>query len=128
MTHRILLHEAIIDAPADVLDAERDFWTAAVGARPRPFPGHDEFIQLTDGASLSRLGLQRLDSGGARVHLDIETDDVDAEVARLERLGAQVEARHESWVVLRDPAGLLFCVVPARVDSPLFREHARDVD
>ncbi|HEX4091236.1 MAG TPA: VOC family protein, partial [Trebonia sp.] len=35
------------------------------------------------------LLMQRLESGSPRVHLDIHTDDVDAEVARLERLGAQ---------------------------------------
>jgi hypothetical protein len=33
--------------------------------------------------------MQRLDSGAPRVHLDIHTDDLDAEVARLERLGAE---------------------------------------
>jgi hypothetical protein len=46
------------------------------------------------------------------VHLDIHTDDLDAEVDRLERLGAQRVQRGHSWWVMRDPAGLLFCVVP----------------
>jgi Glyoxalase-like domain len=49
----------------------------------------------------------------ARFHVDLETDDVPAEVARLVRLGAEEVSRGRTWVVLRDPAGLLLCVVPA---------------
>ena len=51
-----------------------------------------------------------------RMHFDIETPNVDAEVARLEALGArrlEPEARHEhgtTWVVLADPEGNEFCV------------------
>jgi glyoxalase superfamily protein len=57
--------------------------------------------------------VQRLGSGQARVHLDIRTDDVDAEVTRLEKLGArQVQWMNYRWV-LQDRAGLPFCVVPA---------------
>ena len=128
MTHRIMLTEAVVDVPAGALDATRDFWAAAVQAETRPFPGHEEFTQLVNGATPMRLGVQRLDAGSARVHLDIESDDVDAEVARLTALGAQVVARPHSWVILRDPAGLEFCVVPADPDSPRFREHSREVD
>lgn len=46
------------------------------------------------------------------MHLDIHTDNLDAEVERLERLGAQRVQRAHSWWVMRDPAGLLFCVIP----------------
>jgi hypothetical protein len=126
--HRIMLTEAIVDLPADQLDAERDFWTAAVDAKAEAFPGHDEFVQLVGGAVPMRFGLQRLGSGPARVHLDISSDDVEAEVSRLERLGASVVDRLDSWVILRDPAGLVFCVVPADPDAPAFREHAREVE
>ena len=126
--HRIMLIEAVVDVPAEVLDAERAFWTAAVGAEARPFPGHEEFVQLVGGAVPMRLGLQRLGSGPARVHLDIASDDVEAEVGRLERLGASVVDRLDSWVILRDPAGLVFCVVPADADAAAFREHAREVE
>jgi len=52
--------------------------------------------------------------GKNRVHLDLLADDRDAEVARLEGLGATVVARHhesdESWTVMRDPYGNEFCV------------------
>ncbi|WP_392425725.1 VOC family protein [Barrientosiimonas humi] len=49
-----------------------------------------------------------------RVHLDIETDDVEAEVARVTALGATVHERREGYVILADPGGLLFCVVPVQ--------------
>jgi hypothetical protein len=46
------------------------------------------------------------------VHLDVHTSDLAAEVERLERLGARRVQQAHSWWVMRDPAGLLFCVVP----------------
>lgn len=48
----------------------------------------------------------------ARVRLDIHTDDLDAEVARFSRLDARRVQRVHSWQVMRDPAGLIFCVIP----------------
>ena len=50
------------------------------------------------------------------MHLDIESDDVEAEVRRLEDLGATRVEKIDTWWVMRDPAGLLFCVV--RVQQP----------
>lgn len=47
----------------------------------------------------------------SRVHIDIEADDIPAEVARLEKLGATIEKRFENWVVMRAPTGQRFCVV-----------------
>lgn len=55
--------------------------------------------------------LRTVSDGPGRVHLDIHTDDLDAEVARLVALGATERHRHDHWVVLTDPAGLEFCVV-----------------
>jgi hypothetical protein len=67
--------------------------------------------------------VQRVDAP-ARIHLDIETDDIDAEVERLEALGAERVEKIESWWVMRDPAGVLFCVV--RVQDPdAFASDAR---
>ena len=58
--------------------------------------------------------MQRLGEGPARVHVDIHTDDLEAEVNRLERLGALRVERVHRWQVMRDPAGLVFCVVQDR--------------
>ncbi|GIG68753.1 VOC family protein [Phytomonospora endophytica] len=60
------------------------------------------------------LLVQKLDSGQPRVHLDVHTDDVDAEVARLEALGATRVRRVAHLWIVRDPAGLPFCVTTAR--------------
>ena len=48
----------------------------------------------------------------SRVHLDIETDDIEAEVARLEKLGAKRLEAIRDWVVMEAPTGQRFCVVP----------------
>jgi hypothetical protein len=53
----------------------------------------------------------------SRVHIDIETDDIPAEVARLEKLGATVDNRLERWVVMRAPSGQRFCVVRVQRDG-----------
>jgi len=57
-------------------------------------------------------------------NLDIETDDVEAEVARLTELGAVEQSRHRGWVVMADPVGVLFCVTPP--DTLEFAEKARE--
>jgi hypothetical protein len=55
----------------------------------------------------------------SRVHIDIETDDLDAEVARLEKLGATRVAFIKRWWVMEAPTGQRFCVVrPQRPDFP----------
>jgi hypothetical protein len=123
--HRVLLREVVIDAPSDTFAATRDFWAAALGAEPRRVPGFPEFTGLVAPACRSWVGLQDVGTAPARYHLDIETDDVPAEVARLVALGAEQVAEGRTWVVLRDPSGLLLDVVPA--ESPWFDEHAREV-
>jgi hypothetical protein len=61
-------------------------------------------------------------SHASRVHLDIETDDIDAEVRRLEKLGAKrVQAVHDWWV-MEAPTGQRFCVV--RATSKSFADRA----
>lgn len=59
--------------------------------------------------------LQRLgpgESGPVRVHLDIGTDDVAAEIDRVRALGAELRDATHPWAVFTDPAGLPFCVTP----------------
>jgi NAD(P)-dependent dehydrogenase (short-subunit alcohol dehydrogenase family) len=123
--HRILLREVVVDAPEDTFAATRDFWAAALVTEAREVEEFPEFTALPDAASLSWVGLQNIGSGAARFHLDIETDDVDAEVERLTRLGGVKIADGRTWVVMRDPAGLIFDVVPYQ--SPWFAERSREV-
>ncbi|MGS0684953.1 VOC family protein [Nakamurella sp. GG22] len=123
--HRILLREVVVDAPADTFAATRDFWAAALLTEARQVEAHPEFTALPDAASLSWVGLQNIGTGVARFHLDIETDDVAAEVDRLTGLGAVKIADGRTWVVMQDPSGLVFDVVPYQ--SPFFTERARQV-
>jgi hypothetical protein len=126
MAHRIALREVVIDVPTDVLAAETKFWALALDTDARPLKDYAEFVELVDPAARCVVGLQDIGTDTARFHVDIESDDVEAEVARLVRLGATEVSRHLSWVVLRDPAGLLLCVVPP--DTPDFDQRARTVD
>lgn len=61
-----------------------------------------------------------------RVHIDIETDDIPAEVARLEQLGARVAERLERWTVMQAPTGQRFCIV--RAQRPGFPKNANRWD
>ena len=115
MTHHSRLYKVVIDVPADGVDSELAFWRGATGLALPPNPGFPEYFgsHLLHGQEFALL-LQRLGDGAPRVHLDIHTDDLDAEVARLERLGAQRIQMVNFWWVMRDPAGLPFCVLPDR--------------
>lgn len=124
--HRILLREVVIDVPSETFAATRDFWAAALVTDAQQVKLFPEFTALPQPAALSWVGLQDIGPArNARYHLDIETDDVHAEVDRLQRLGAVQVAVGRTWVSMQDPAGLLFDVVPA--ESPSFEQHARPV-
>ena len=112
MTHFSRLFKAVIDVPASDHEREASFWGAALGQPLPRFDRHPEYNGTALHGQDFWLLTQRLGEGTARVHLDIHTDDLDAEVDRLERLGAQRVQRVHTWQVMRDPAGLLFCVLP----------------
>ena len=59
-----------------------------------------------------------------RVHLDIETDDLEAEVERLEALGAQRDGFCKRWWVMRAPTGHRFCVVGQQPAKDGLRRNA----
>ena len=122
--HRSRLTSALFDVPDEVFAAETAFWSGALGRGAEGDGNDDDYACLKGLTSGLAVMVQRIGTGArARVHLDIETDDVEAEVQRLERLGAVRVEAIESWWVMRDPAGLLFCVV--RVQSPEeFAAHA----
>lgn len=116
MTHYSRLSAVVIDAPPADHDRELAFWRAATG-RPLAQLDYPEYHGSAVSGEDLWLLIQRLDDGQGRVHVDIHTDDMAAEVARLEALGAERVRQVHSWWVLRDPAGLLFCVVPEPAGS-----------
>jgi len=111
MAHYSRIDKIVIDLPESVHDRALAFWRDANGGPTGHSQRYPEFhwAQLR-GQDIAML-VQRLDDGPAGVHLDIHTDDLDAEVARLEGLGAERVRQVHDWWVMRDPAGLLFCVL-----------------
>jgi len=113
--HRSRLTTVVIDCAEADYEKGAAFWSAALG---RPLVDRDERFSSVrgrlGGEGAPYLGFQRVPTVERAIHLDIETDDVAAEVARLERLGARVKARIRNHVVMEAPSGHAFCVVPSR--------------
>jgi predicted enzyme related to lactoylglutathione lyase len=120
--HKSKLAGFIIDCQTEELQAAADFWGAALGMPTRPLPAAEgqKYVELLDPQGL-HVEVQSV-THPSRVHLDIETDDIEAEVRRLETLGAKRVARISSWWVMEAPTGQRFCVVTAA--SPHFRDKA----
>ena len=112
MAHYSRLSKVVIDVPPGDHDREVAFWSAAAGQPMTRFDRHPEYHGAALHGQEFWLLVQRLGQDRARVHIDIHTDDLPAEIARLEKLGAERVRQVHSWQVMRDPAGLLFCVIP----------------
>ncbi|AWV06344.1 VOC family protein [Marilutibacter maris] len=113
MAHRSRLAGFIIDCRTDDLDAAADFWSQALGmsiSDREAGDGSAEYQMFGDTPGDLHVEVQKV-THESRVHLDIETDDIDAEAARLEALGAKKIAFHKRWWVMEAPTGQRFCVV-----------------
>ena len=111
--HKSRLAGFIIDCNTDDLDCAAKFWAGVLGAPPKHAadPGSSPYVELNLPASEPYVEVQKVDHP-SRVHIDIEADNIDAEVARLEKLGAVRIAAIRDFVVLQAPTGQRFCVVP----------------
>jgi predicted enzyme related to lactoylglutathione lyase len=114
--HKSQLAGFIIDCKTDDLEAAADFWAAALGFKrdTADTPAHTSYVHFekNDPNGL-HIEVQKV-SHESRVHIDIESDDIEAEVARLEKLGAKRVQKIETWVVMEAPTGQRFCVVRAK--------------
>src|SRR5215211_4560447 len=122
--HRSRLCGLVIDCNVEDVDGAANFWSRALGRSvdpPTPDSGHYRQFQTRPDEPL--ILVQKVDHP-SRVHLDIETDDVDAEVGRLERLGAKRVAKVQTWWVMEAPTGQHFCVI--RVASKDFAQRANE--
>ena len=106
------MRTVVFDFAPEVHAAASEFWRVALAAELRPGTTYPEYHVLEHPAATGSVLTQLLGDGPSRIHLDIESDDAGAEVARLCRAGASVVEVHDDWTVLVDPAGNLFCVVP----------------
>jgi predicted enzyme related to lactoylglutathione lyase len=121
--HHSRLCAVIIDCNTYEIEAAGKFWSAALGRD----------IDLEKSGNLAKYRALETPPGeiivevqsvahGSRAHIDIETDDIEAEVERLETLGARIDQRFPRWVVMKAPTGQRFCVV--RQQSPDFLDKA----
>ena len=117
--HRSRLGGFIIDCQGNDLGGAAAFWSAALGMRIEALPNPEgkRYTQLFGPDGNLHVEVQTVEHP-SRVHLDIETDDIEAEVRRLEALGAKRLQKVQSWLVMEAPTGQRFCVV--RSSSPDF--------
>ncbi len=117
--HRSRLSTFVIDCRGTDVDGAARFWSAALGRRVKPEIDDPGYRQLETSADEPILYVQQVPHE-SRVHLDIESDDLEAEVRRLEALGARRVGFVKRWWVMEAPTGQRFCVVnPQR--GPLAR-------
>jgi predicted enzyme related to lactoylglutathione lyase len=118
--HRSKLVAIGIDCQSTDLTESAKFWGAALGrSAPSSLDAKDpKYLTLGSGREPLVTFCQNVDHPSG-VHLDIETDDIEAEVRRLERLGAKRVKQIKTWWVLEAPTGHRFCVVqPQRGELP----------
>ncbi|MCJ8318006.1 MAG: VOC family protein [Colwellia sp.] len=116
--HKSRLAALVLDSKVDDIEEANRFWAQALGLE---CVRSDEewsanYSQLNSPKGQPDILIQKT-THESRVHLDIETDNIDAEVKRLKNIGAQVVKVFERWVVMQAPTGHKFCVVnPQRKD------------
>jgi hypothetical protein len=115
--HRSRINGILIDCNVEDIGEAARFWAEGLGRPVDPdHPGtRGNYVMLETPPDEISVQIQRVDHE-SRVHIDIEADDIAAEVERLEKLGATVDTRMERWVVMRAPSGQRFCIV--RVQRP----------
>ena len=116
--HRSRINGILIDCNVEDIRTAAQFWAKVLGRPIDPdHPGtRGDYVMLENQPDEISVQIQRVDHE-SRIHLDIETDDIPAEVERLEKLGATVHKRLERWVVMKAPSGQRFCVVRVQRDE-----------
>ncbi|MEU8873589.1 VOC family protein [Streptomyces javensis] len=117
------MYAVLIDAPEAEAARATAFWSAALGVTAEPFAPEPQFTTLHEALPGLVTAVQAVDDA-PRIHLDIETDDVEAETTRLLALGAEQISRWQECRVLRVPGGHLVCVLPVESDPEAFRAQA----
>jgi hypothetical protein len=107
--HKSRLSTIVIDCENADLEAAGRFWSDALG-RAAGTPQGKKYVSLADRPGQPLVDVQVVQHP-SRVHLDIEADDIEAEVTRLVALGARRVEQIQTWWVLEAPTGQRFCVV-----------------
>jgi hypothetical protein len=120
--HRSRLCGLVIDCNVEDVDRAAEFWSRALGHPVEPpTPDSGNYRELRMRPDDPVVLVQKV-THPSRVHLDIESDDVEAEAARLEALGAKRLEKVKTWWVMEAPTGQRFCVI--RVQTKDFAERA----
>jgi predicted enzyme related to lactoylglutathione lyase len=117
--HHSRLSTILIDCKVDDLALAAEFWSRAFGKKIASVDqdGDGRYAELETAPDEPLILLQRVEHE-SRVHLDIETDDIEAEAKRLEALGAtRVALLHERWWVMQAPTAHRFCIVRRQRDA-----------
>lgn len=122
--HKSQLAGFIIDCNTEDLDAAASFWSAALGI---PIRGDDgpKYVRLDTAPDDYHIEVQKVDHP-SRVHLDIESDDIEKEARRLESLGARRLGSVRTWLVMEAPTGQRFCIVRPQREN--FSDRANQWD
>lgn len=127
MPHKSRLGTVIIDCRTDDLDGAARFWSEALGhpIRRSDNPEDVNYVNLDSDRDDLAIEVQKVDHE-SRVHIDIETDDIEAEAKRLEALGAKRIEAIRTWLVMEAPTGQRFCLV--RPQNAAFEDRANSWD
>mgnify|MGYP001554870387 CR=1 FL=1 len=124
VSHRSKLSSAYVDVPRRHYDASVRFYSELLGKRATFDAQDPDYAAYGAPETGIELAVQAIGDDRPRLHLDIETDDIEAEVARLVDLGATVVERIQTWVTMRDPVGIIFCVIRVQ-DANRFQAEAK---
>jgi hypothetical protein len=113
--HRSCLGAIVIDCKTDDAAAASVFWSAALGYETRA-TNDPRYVDLVVPDGQPAVIVQQVEHE-SRVHLDLETDDIEAEVTRLEALGAKRVTQIRTWWVMQAPTGQRFCVIRPQRDD-----------
>ena len=119
--HKSRLGGIIIDCQTDNLDAAAAFWGTALGWPEKPRSGSDKYVEFETPTNELDVDVQRV-KHESRVHIDIETDNIEAEATRLEILGAKRVGAVRTWLEMEAPTGQYFCLINPK--RPNFESEA----
>lgn len=109
MVHKSRIGAVCIDCKTDNLAKATRFWSDMLGMDGK-IDDDGKYTVFDGHRGYPKVLLQAVEHE-PRVHLDIETDDREAECRRLTALGAREIARVKTWIVMEAPTGHRFCLV-----------------
>ncbi len=111
--HKSRLGTVIVDCQTDNLEREAEFWSQALGGTVNRHDPEGRYIDVQTDLAEPQVILQKVEHP-SWIHIDIETDDIEAEVNRLQGLGASVVEKMERWTVMEAPSKHRFCIIGVR--------------